>query len=162
MIDVHGVRAVREACGNQRALEPAQIADANLAAFELGPVAARRRKHFLPHRIEHDSVFESALDLASDRYGERGEAVQEVCRAIERVDDPHDITFAGATAFLGEKCMVRIQPANRPDDLFLGGTIDVGDIIVTTFGRHIEAIEPRQAADDDITRATCGADGKTE
>ena len=48
------------------------------------------------------------------------------------------------------------------DDLALGGAIDLADVVVAALGGDLEALEPYQAADDDLAGAARGAHGDIE
>src|SRR6185312_12587624 len=98
--------------------------------LELRAVAARGGEKFLPHGVVDDGVLQAALVLERDRYGEGGEAVQEIRGAVERVDDPDEFVVAAAAAFLGEKGMLRVAAANGGDDVRFGLAVDVRDEIV--------------------------------
>src|SRR2546430_15123348 len=64
----------------------------------------------------HHRVLEAPPHLAGDRHGKHREAVQEVGRAIQGIDDPQRIVLAAAAALFGEKRMLRVQPADAADD----------------------------------------------
>ena len=91
--------------------------------------------------------------LDRDRHGERREAVQEISRAIERVDDPDKFTVAAAPGFLPEHRMLRMAAADGCDDVRFGLAVDVGDEIVAALAVDFDRIEARQAAHDQITGA---------
>ncbi len=122
-------------------------------AFELSAVAARRREEFLAHGIVNHGVLETPLVLDGDRYGEGRKAVQEIGRAIERVDDPDEFTVAAAAGLLPEHCVLRMAAADGGDDVRFGLAVDVGDEIVAALGVDLDRIETRQAAHDQITGA---------
>ena len=48
------------------------------------------------------------------------------------------------------------------DDLALGGAVDLADVVVAALGGDLEALEPDQAADDDLAGAARGAHGDIE
>jgi len=79
-------------------------------------------------------VLEASPHLAGDRHGKHREAVQEVGRAIQRIDDPQRLMLAAAAAFFGEKRMLRIESADAADDLLLGRVVDLGDEVVAPLG----------------------------
>ena len=106
VIDVGRVHAIGKAGADQRALQRALGADANLLALELRAVAARCGEEFLAHGIVDDRMLQAAPVLDRDRDRERREAVQEIGRAVERIDDPDVLAVAAAAALLGEKRML--------------------------------------------------------
>ena len=63
--------------------------------------------------------------LHGDRYGEGGEAMQEIGGAIERIDDPNEFVVAAAAGLLAEHGMLRIAAAYGGDDVGLGLAVDV-------------------------------------
>src|SRR5258708_2615238 len=120
-IQIAQVRAVREARGDEGALERARLADTHAVIVEVGPRAAACGEELLAHRVVDHRVLEAAPDLTGDRHGDHRKAVQEVGRAIERIDDPQRVVRAAASALLGEKCMLRVEPADAADDVLLRG-----------------------------------------
>ena len=125
-------------------------------------VAARGGEDLLAHRIVHDGMVDATAYAAADGDAELREAMNEIRRAIERIDDPLDRTTARGARFLAEKGVVRVGPTDHGDDLSLSGPVDFGDVLVTTLGRHLDGLEPVQAADDDVGRPACGAHGDIE
>ena len=71
----------------------------------------------MAHGIVDDGMLQTALVLERDRNCEGRKTMQEISRAIERVDDPDELVVAGSAAFLGEKRMLRVAAANRGDDV---------------------------------------------
>ncbi len=74
-LEVHEVRAIREARCDQRLLQVRALADANAPPVELRALAAARREDFLAHRIVDDAVLELAFARDADRHREVREAV---------------------------------------------------------------------------------------
>ena len=106
------LHAIGEAGADQRAFQSALAADANLLALELCAVASRCGEEFLTHGIVDHRLLQASTVLERDRYGERREAVQEIRRAVERIDDPDEFAVAAAAAaLLGEKGMVGMSCA---------------------------------------------------
>ena len=88
VIDVRRVHAIGKAGSDQRSFERALGADAYFPALELRAVAARGGEELLTHGIVDHRVLQAPAVLDRDRYGEGRKAVQEIRRAVERVDDP--------------------------------------------------------------------------
>ena len=107
-------------------------------------------------------MLQAAAVLDRDRYCEGREAVQEIRRAVERIDDPHVLAVAGAAALLGEERVIGMAAANGRDDLGLGLAVDVGDEVVAALGIDLERIETREAAHDEIAGAARGAHADVE
>jgi hypothetical protein len=87
-------------------------------------------------------VLQPALDLAGDRDCEHREAVQEVGRAVERVDDPHRVAVAARAALLGEERMAGVVALDDADDLGLRGLVDLGDEVIAALGRDLQGLHP--------------------
>jgi hypothetical protein len=107
-------------------------------------------------------MLQAALVLERDRDRERRKAMQEIGRAIERIDDPNEFVVSGAAAFLGEKRMLRVAAANGGDDVGFGFAVDVGDEIVAPFAVVFLGFEARKAAHDQITGAPGGTHADIE
>jgi hypothetical protein len=161
-IEVGRIGPIREASGDQRAFQSDLLADAHLAALDLGAVAARGGEDFLAHRVEHHRVLQPATDLAGDGHREGGKAVHEVRGAVERVDDPDDFVVARGAAFFGKDRVIRIQPADGLDDVGFGSLVDLGDEVVAALAFNLDGFEARDGANDDVTGAARGLDRNTE
>ena len=149
---------MRVAGGEQRALEPALLAHAHAVIFQMRASAARCCEDLLPHRIVDHADLELAALLGRDRDREHGEAVQEIGRAVERIDDPERVVVAAAAALLGEDGVLGVVLMNDFDDGPLGGAVDLTDVVVASFEVTLRALQTRQAADDDFAarRAAVG------
>ena len=88
--------------------------------------------------------------------------MQEVGRAIQRIDDPQRLVLAAAAAFFGEKRMLRIEPADAADDLLLGRMVDLGDEVVAPLGGDGQRLQAVQAPYDELAGAACGPHGYIE
>ena len=88
--------------------------------------------------------------------------MQEVGGAVERIDDPDRVVLAAAAALLGEDRVLGIVLVDDVDDLALGGAIDLADVVVAALGGDLQALEPHQAAHDDLAGAARGAHGNVE
>ena len=60
--------------------------------------------------------------------------MQEIGRAVQRIDDPDRLVRAARAALLGEKGVLRVVAADGGDDLVLGRVIDLGDEVVAALG----------------------------
>src|ERR1019366_3843120 len=90
------------------------------------------------------------------------EAMQEISRPVERVDDPNDVTRTAAPGFLAEKRVFRMAAANRRDDFRFGLAIDVRDEIVAALAVDLDPVRPRHAAHDQVAGAPSGSNGNIE
>ena len=156
------IGAVREAGGDQRAFQAARLADAHAAILQVRTAAASGAEDLPAHRVVHHRVFQPALDLAGDRDGKDREAVQEVGRAIQRIDDPYRVAVTARATFLGKEGMARVVALDDADDLCFGGLVDLGDEVVAALGRDLQGFHAVQAADDDFAGAAGGAHGNVE
>src|SRR5215470_14057452 len=95
------------------------------------------------------------LERDGDREGRK--AVHEVGRAVERIDDPHELVATAAPAFFPENAMILVRATDRIDDLLLGMAIDIGDEVVASLARDLDGLEPRQAAHDEVAGLARGA-----
>src|SRR6184192_3996980 len=162
VIEVARVGAVGEAGRDEGALEGARLADAHAVIVEVRARAAAGGEQLPTHRVVDHRVLEPPADLGCDRDGKHRKAVQEVGRAVERIDDPECIVLAGPAALFGENCVLRVVTADDADDFPLGGVVDLGDEVVASLGGDGERLEAVQAPDDDLARAARGPNGNVE
>ncbi len=82
-------------------------ADADAAIVEEGAATLFRRVEFIGRRVEDYAGDDLAIALQRDRDGKLRDAVQEVCRAVERIDDPamRAIGALDLFAFLAEEAI---------------------------------------------------------
>src|SRR5262245_45243457 len=97
--------------------------------------------------------------LDRDRDREDRKAMQEIRRAVERIDDPDELVAAAAPALFAEKAVVRMQPADRLDDLAFRHVIDFAHEIVAALRAHAERRHSVDVAYDQVAGATCRANG---
>ena len=88
--------------------------------------------------------------------------MQEVRRAIERVDDPDGIAVSGAPALLSQEGMARVVFPDQLDDLGLGRMIDFADEVVSALRGDRQGFEAIETADNDFAGGTGGPDGNIE
>ena len=91
--------------------------------------------------------------------------MQEVGRAVERVDDPDVLgveVLVAARAFLGEDRVVGVGGVDRLDDRALGLAVDLADEVLRSLHRDGEEIEVARAAIDDVAGAPGGLHRRRE
>ena len=88
--------------------------------------------------------------------------MQEVRRAVERIDDPEGVALARTPAFLGQEGMVGVALADDLDDLGLSRMIDFADEVVAPFRGNRQGFEAVETADDDFAGGPGGPDGDIE
>ena len=140
---------------DQRVFHFLAAAHANLAVVERRAFAARCGEDILAHRIVDSGGFHAALDLHADRNAKLREAVQEIGRAVERVDDPDGIGFALCAGFLGEDRVVGVVILDDFDDRVFCSTVGVTDEIVVSFLLDIELVELVEMPDEDGAATAC-------
>ena len=124
----------------------------------MGTNAARGREQLLPGRVVNDAVLHAAVDLDADRNAKDRKAVQEIGRAVQRINDPDDVRFATGTRFLGEDGVLGVVPANGLDDRSLGRTVRFTDEVVVTLGLDPDGVELGNLSHQQIARTACGHD----
>ena len=105
----------------------------------------------LSERGRRDGGHERALAVGGgDRHGVAGEAVEEVGRAVDRVDEPRDAARAGVVgALLADDGVVGPLPPQRPDDQRLRRVVELGDHVrAAALGLDV-GDAPRPAAADE-------------
>jgi hypothetical protein len=85
--------------------------------------------------------------------------VQEVGRAIERIDDPHVVrvrVLVAARAFLGKDRVVRVRGVQRLHDRGLRRVVDLAHEILRSLRGDRQKVEIARAAVDDVAGAARG------
>ena len=67
--------------------------------------------------------------------------MQEVGRAVERIDDPDELVVAAAARFLAQHRVLRVAAPDGGDDVRFGLAVDVGDEVVAALGVDFDGIE---------------------
>jgi hypothetical protein len=103
--------------------------------------------------------------LKRDRHRVLRETVDEVGRAVERIDDP-GVVGAGAgpggAGLLGQDRVLRIRGLQRVDDRRLGSVIDFGDEVAATLDGNADEIEVEAGAIDDRAGFAGRLDGRVQ
>src|SRR5581483_9977552 len=128
------VAIVREAGDEERAVEGRGLRDAHRLAVERGSLAGDGQEELVAERVV-DAAGDrlAALDGRDRDAGDR-EAVREVQRPVQRIDDPK-IIGAGALlpAFLGEEVVIGKPAADRAQNGALGREVHLSDDVGPTF-----------------------------
>jgi hypothetical protein len=156
------VGAVGKAGRHQRPIERLGLAYSDATIFQMRARAARGAEDLPAHRVIHDGVLKTALDLAGDRYGEHREAVQKVSGAVQGINDPHRVVVTALAALFGQERVLRVMTAYGCDDLLFRGLVNLGDEVIAPLGGDREGLQAIEAADDDFAGAARGAHGNIE
>jgi hypothetical protein len=151
--------ADRHARADERVIQHVGLADADLAAVQhRAPAALRDEKVLRARRVDHAEL-ELPLVLQADRHGEVREAVQEVRRAVERVDDPEPVALPVGPAFLREDRVVGMRLADRVHDLGFGTAVDVRDEVVAALAVDLDLVGALEVPHDVVAGRARGGDG---
>jgi hypothetical protein len=85
----------------------------------LGALSANCSEHFLTGWVVNDTDFKTAFDTQPNRDCENGKFMDEIRRAVERVDDPLKIAAAGAATFLRQYRVLGIALVDGLDNYLL-------------------------------------------
>lgn len=162
-----GVEAVffaeRKARADQRVREAVAPADADAPVVQVGAAAARRGEEVVVVRIVDHRLRDDALVRKRDRHAVVRKAVNEVRRAVERIDDPLEFgcvaRFAG---FFGEDRMIGISGLQRFDDRVFRRLVDFRHEIVLLLLADLDQIEVERCAIDDLSGAASRLDSDVE
>ncbi len=143
------IGVVREAGRDQRSGQVFLRAGVYGSAVERGASAARRPETFVAYEIVHHSRHIDAV--GSRRHGDRtaGEVVDEVCRAIDRVDQPDHAGGAGdCRPLLADEAVVGPGCGDCLDDGALCPTVEFGyEIGLARLGVDTEVVESPRVAE---------------
>ena len=138
---------------------------ANAPIVEECAAAARRREQVVANRVEDHALRDHAFVRERDGNAVLRKAVEEICGAVERVDDPHMLgrqILVATRAFLGEDRVIRIGRMQGFDDDPLGLAVDFTHVILRALGGDGEQVEIAGAAIDDVACAAGGLHGRRE
>ncbi len=102
-------------------------------------------------------MLDSPTNAAGDRHAELREAMDEVGRAIERIDDPLEGARTECATLFTQEGVIGVGATDGGDDLGLGSPIDIGHEVVPTLARDFERIEAIETTYDDFGRTACRA-----
>src|SRR5688572_9891934 len=156
------VLAEWKARADERAIESETLRHAQPPPVQQRAGAALGREQLPPQRVEHDADFRATAVAAGDRDCKLREAVQEVRRAVERVDDPGVVVARGSAAFLREEAVRRVGLADGGNQHLLRGAVDLAHEVVAVLLADRERPDAVEAAHDDVAGAARGADCDVE
>src|SRR5665213_3604463 len=107
--------------------------DMNAHAIQKRAAAARGGEEPAAGGIEHDADGDGVIDLQRDRHTIVRKPMQEIRRAVQRIDQPREGGTAGVARFLGLERMPGKARGQRPDDHAFGAAVDFADEVVDVF-----------------------------
>ena len=124
--------------------------DAQALVFQPRALVLLGPEHLVAHRVEHDAGAQLAIALERDRDREVRDAVQEVERAVERIDDEavRLVRALHLAAFLEQEAVARPRLLEAlADDLF-GLLVGGGDEVGGTLARDLQVLDLAEIADE--------------
>ena len=88
--------------------------------------------------------------------------MHEVRGAIERIDDPDEVTAGMTAAFLGEKAVIRVALPDARNDGGFRGVIHLRDELVAGLAAYLDIAHAVQVAQRDIAAFARRFDGRVE
>ena len=88
--------------------------------------------------------------------------MQEVCGAIQGVNDPLVFIAFLKTAFLGQDAVTGKCLAQGKNDFLFSLPVNLGDEIVPVFCMYGQCVQFSEVTNNDVTGAACGTDGDVE
>src|SRR5581483_5846977 len=139
---------MRQPAGNDAVHEPAPRRYAQALVVEKGSFAALGEKHLVVGRIVDQSRDDRSFALKRDRDCELRNAVQEIRRAVERIDDPEmgAIAALDAAAFLAEEAIARPRLGQFLAQDFFGALVRSGDEVGRPLHRYLELLHLAEVA----------------
>lgn len=155
--------AIGETGAEQGLFEFGALADADALVVEEGARALACGKQFVAVRVKNHRMRQHTLVGERDGHGILWKAMDEVCRAVERIDDPQEfgVGFVAARLF-GQDAVAGIDFAQGFDDGRFGGAVDLGDEVVLLLDADLDLAEVEAGAADHAAGAAGGLDGRIE
>ena len=125
----------RETGGQYGASHLFGLADTDAVAVQLGAVATGAGKQLVTNGIVNDGLFGLALDAQGDGDGKVRNALDQVGRAIQWVDDPLVIRIGtgNLTRLFSHYAVFRVRLLDGVNDGRFGFTVNVGHEVVAAF-----------------------------
>ena len=138
--------------------------DAQAAVIDEGAAAPFGGVELVHRRIVDDAGDQLALSLERDRDGEYRDAVQEIGRAVERVDDPAVLAVIAVdrAAFFHQEGIARPRTRELGVDDFLGLAVGLADIVARTFQRDLQVLHFAEVARQRTAGLDCGLNHDVE
>src|SRR5436190_11160531 len=153
----------RKAGADERITETRQGGNADTAVVEEGAAALGRCEKLVARRVVDHRMRERAAMPDADRHAVLRKAMDEVGRAVERIDDPHVLRVGVRRArLLGEQPVIRVRLAHDLDDRFLRRVIHLRDEVLGALRRDAQPSAVQRRAVDDRARAARRAHGDIE
>ena len=156
---------VRKAGRNQAVLQARALADADAAVVDVSATAFAGAVNIVANRVINDGL----LDLAAHRQGDtdavKRKAVDEIGRAVQRVDDPDEFGIFRAmlaARLFGQNAVAGVSRQQRFNDRGFGGLIDFGDEVVGLLERDANGLNIKGSAVDEGAGGARSLDGHVE
>ncbi|MNT06613.1 hypothetical protein D3C72_1412890 [compost metagenome] len=138
--------------------------DAHAAVVQERAAATAGGEEFVARGVIDDRLRHLAALRQRDGHGVVGQAVDEVRRAVQGIDDPLEFSLVGTLQpeFLAQHGMVRVSGMQCLDDGLLGGAIDFRDIIARPLASHAESFQIHAGTVDNGAGTPGRLDGDVE
>ncbi len=154
-----------EAGADQRVAHAGALGDAQAAVVQESATALGGVEQIVARRVVDDGLLHHATVCQRDRHAVHGEAVDEVGRAVQRVDDPDIFGMLGAmraARLFGEDAVVGIGLEKRFDDGFFSHLVHLGHEVIGRLGVDLQDVEVHRCAIDDRASSAGRLDGDVE
>jgi hypothetical protein len=155
---------MRQSAGDDRLGQPLPRRDTDALVIEKRALAAFGNKHLVVGGVVDEAGNDRARAFERDGDGEMRNAVQEIGRAVERIDDPA-MRLVGAlarAAFLTQKAVIRSRLGELGAHDFLGAAVGGGDEIARPLERNLQVLDLAEIALEAAAGAVRGLDHDIE
>src|SRR3954470_7123990 len=153
----------RKAGADERIAEARQGGDADAAVIEEGTAALGGGEKLVARRVVDHRMRKGAAVPDADRHAVLRKAMDEVGRAVERIDDPEVLGVGLRCArLLGEEPVLRVRLAHDVDDRFLRRVIHLRDEVLGALQSDAQPAAIKRRAVDDRASASRRAYGDIE
>jgi hypothetical protein len=122
------LRAVRETRRHERLGQRRAGRDGDRHAVTARPAAAVGREELAAQHVHHGARHDVAVDGGRDAHREQRDAVDEVDRSVERIDDPLEArTPRRGAALLGQDSRLGCRAEQGRPHALLGAQVGLGD-----------------------------------
>ena len=158
-------RAKWKAGRDQAFLHPDAFGNAQTAVVHVRAAPLGGGKEVIAAGIKYDGLLDLAFDRERNAHAVDRKAVDEVGRAVQRIDDPDKLGVfraMGAARLLGMDAVPRVGGQQGLDDDLFAGVIDFGDKVVDLFLGDTHGLDVECCAVDDGASGACGLDGHVD